>query len=297
MNLPIEFIYFSNLFIFLLVGVALYQARSFFLTKDWLPIIYLSLSIGLIYLYLMRFSKFDESFQSSCSFFFLFLSFAIIGLSYLRRKVNGASGFSSGAMIVQAVALAYLFTPAQNHAFFSGIFLLYFSALAFLSLRGGERAIEPNALGINTRPPLRRPKRIRGANEYSLAILSLAFCYALAGLLLSKEVSTITLQENVSAVEDKNLSEGYIEQSHSDQNDASRIAGENNATAPESASDNAKITYSVLEGETLKQICNKIYGNQKNLPQLMRLNPKIKISQKLHAGMLIHLPSPKKPSK
>ncbi|MFM8647130.1 MAG: hypothetical protein ACKOB7_05030, partial [Methylocystis sp.] len=99
----------------------------------------------------------------------------------MRRKVNGASGFSSGAMIVQAAALSYLFAPKQYVSFFSGIFLLYFTAQAFLSLRGVEQAVEPNALGINTRPPLRRPKRIRGANEYSLAILSLAFCYILLG--------------------------------------------------------------------------------------------------------------------
>ncbi len=292
MNFPIEFIYFSNLCIFLLAGVAFYHARLFILTKDWLPIVYLSLSIGLIYLYLLRLFKFDDRFESSCSFFFLLLSGVIIGLSYLRRKVNGVSGFSSSAMIVQAVALAYLFAPKQYVSFFSGIFLLYFSAQAFLFLRGVERAVEPNALGINTRPPLRRPKRIRGGNEYSLAILSLVFSYILVGMLFFREVSPPALTENVLPIEEKNPAEEQTEQSLSDQNAASPIAAEKDTTASENGPNSARLVYTALKGETLKQICQKIYGDQKHLSQLIRLNPKVKQRQKLHEGELIHLPSP-----
>ncbi len=292
MNFPIEFIYFSNLCIFLLAGVAFYHARLFILTKDWLPIVYLSLSIGLIYLYLLRLFKFNDRFESSCSFFFLLLSGVIIGLSYLRRKVNGFSGFSSSAMIVQAVALAYLFAPKQYVSFFSGIFLLYFSAQAFLFLRGVERAIEPNGLGITTRPPLRRPKRIRGANEYSLAILSLVFCYILVGMLFFREISSPALTENVLPIEEKNPAEEQTEQSLSDQNAASPIAAEKDTTASENGPNGARLVYTALKGETLKQICQKIYGDQKHLSQLIRLNPKVKQRQKLHEGELIHLPSP-----
>lgn len=292
MNFPVEFIYFSSLCIFLLAGVAFYHARLFILTKDWLPIVYLSLSIGLIYLYLLRLFKFDVRFESSCSFFFLLLSGVIIGLSYLRRKVNGASGFSSGVMIVQAVALSYLFAPKQYVSFFSGIFLLYFTAQAFLSLRGVEQAVEPNAFGMNTRPPLRRPKRIRGANEYSLAILSLAFCYILVGMLLLKEVSPPALTENVLPIEEKNPAEEQTEKSLSDQNETSPTTGENDAAASDNGPKGAGLVYTALKGETLKQICQKIYGDQKHLPQLIRLNPKFKQRQKLHEGELIHLPSP-----
>ena len=297
MNFPIEFIYFSSLCIFLLVGVAFYHARLFILTKDWLPIVYLSLSIGLIYLYLLRFFNFDDRFESSCSFFFLLLSGVIVGLSYLRCKVNGASGFSSGAMIVQAIALAYLFAPKNYVSFFSGIFLFYFFSQAFLSLRGVERAVESNAFGVNTRPPLRRPKRIRGANEYSLAIFSLAFCYILAGMLLFRGVSTPALTENVLAILEKNPAEVQTEKSLSDQNEASPTFGKNDAAEPENEPNGARFVYTALKGETLKEICRKLYGDQNHLLELIQLNPKIKQRQKLHEGELIHLPSPVKSSK
>ena len=297
MNFPAEFINYSIPFIFLLVGVAFYHAWLFIKTKDWLPIVYLSLSIGLIDLYLLRLFKFEMYFQSSCSIFFLLLSLAIMGLTYLRRKVNGSSGFSSGVMILQAITLAYLFASKQNVAFFSAILLFFFSLQVFLSLRGVESAVEPNALGNHTRPPLRRPKRIRGANEYSLAILSLAFCYMLIGMLFFSSVPETTSSENVSGAEDKNPAQEQAALSLSDQNDASNTAGEKESPAPESGPLSAKSVYRAMKGETLKQICQKIYGDQKQLAQLMRLNPKIKLRQKLQAGVLINLPVSEKSSK
>ena len=59
----------------------------------------------------------------------------------------------------------------------------------------------------------------------------------------------------------------------------------------------AKSVYRAMKGETLKQICQKIYGDQKQLAQLMQLNPKIKLRQKLQAGVLINLPVSEKSSK
>lgn len=90
----------------------------------------------------------------------------------------------------------------------------------------------------------------------------------------------------------KNPVEEQTEKSLSDQNGTSPTTGENNAAATDNGLNGARLVYAALKGETLKQICQKIYGDQKHLPQLIRLNPKFKQRQKLHEGELIHLPSP-----
>lgn len=106
MLFPTEYIYFAYFPIFLLSGNAFYQTRLFILTKVWIAVVYLSLSLGLIYLYLLRIFKFDKTFEPSCVLFFVVLSIVIVIIAYLRSKVNGASGFSSGSIIVQTSMLA-----------------------------------------------------------------------------------------------------------------------------------------------------------------------------------------------
>jgi hypothetical protein len=210
----------------------------------------------------------------------------------LRRKVNGASGFSSGPIIVQTGVLAYLFASSNTTSFFILILLLYFSVQAFLSLRGVESAVRSNAFGVNARPPLRRPKRIRTANEYTLASLSFSFCFFLAGMLMLGETSKIAEKESNLAVEDKNPVVEKIEESVSAQIEASQKSSEADKSTAASPPNGAGLVYNALEGETLKHIYQKIYGDQKHIYGLVRLNPQINSRHKLHAGDAIHLPSP-----
>lgn len=143
--------------------------------------------------------------------------------------------------------------------------MFYFSVQAFFSLRGVESAVESNAFRVNAWPPLRRPKRIRTANEYTLASLSFSFCYLLAGMLMLGETPKIAEKESNLAVEDKNPIVEKIEESVSAQIEASQKSSEADKSMAASPPNGAGLVYTALKGETLKQICQKIYGDQKHI--------------------------------
>ncbi len=111
------------------------------------------------------------------------------------------------------------------------------------------------------------------------------------------ETPKIAEKESNLAVEDKNPIVEKIEESVSAQIEASQKSSEADKSMAASPANGAGLVYAALEGETLKQICQKIYGDQKHIHGLVRLNPQINSRHKLHAGDVIHLPSPETLSK
>ncbi len=218
------------------------------------------------------------------------LATAALLAGFLPRRVDGGL-----AAALPLAGLAVAFASGDGvRALLSGPLLVYFVAVAFDALRGVEPASAADAAETISRPPLRRPARVRGARELAIAIVAAGLAVQSAAPLLPapqppEEPATPEPSDPAAAPEPAEPAVPPAPES-AQESPVAAPAPAPSAGAEEKPAD-VKI-YRAQAGDTLRAIAARLYGRPAMLKALAKANPRIKADARLPAGREITLPVP-----
>lgn len=232
------------------------------------------------------------------------LSVALATAAFLARFLpQRVDGGLAAALPLAGLAVAFASGDGVR-ALLSGPLLVYFVAVAFDALRGVEPAPAADAAETISRPPLRRPARVRGARELAIAVVAAGLAVQSAAPLLPappppEEPATPEASDPVTAPETPDSVAATPTPAEPGVQSTSERAEETSGAAPapapsagaEETPANPKI-YRTRAGDTLRAIAARLYGRPAMLKALAKANPRIKADARLPSGREITLPVP-----